>query len=383
MDLMKDIPFESPNAENETSKSNTSSTASNSSSPSSIHFRNQTIPISNHSLLVAMLKLDTLVSSYNKHKSTSKGKSKKFEDAFLDLLSGYDDANVIVTKEFKEMEGMKSGPAVDSKKQELQSISGFLNYQKTKLLMERNEQMLNALRSQSKSGGGHESKLYEIVHLYNALLQDARTVVSLPGGPVVVNEEGIVVPVEDDFVLEANAHILRFRALRCYYLGRLYSEQQQKYKEAIALFDHALELANEAAEELNACTSDDNDEKGTEMNLLVESMVDLEKEISGAKCRSEAYHYLCRMGKTPSSSSRGTRSLLDRLDDFDGGNESGGAEKYHLATVPPALQYIPCKPAFFDIALNHIEDLPVEQMNEIVEQNAPKSSSILGWFRRS
>ena len=251
-DLMKELHIDSsPSGEKEGSNMNTTTNAQ--SSTPSIQFRNQIVPISNHSLRVALLKLDTLISTHNKNKLTKAKdpkKVKKQELAFLDLLSGYDDANGIVSKEHKEMEGLKSGPAVDAKKRELESIRGFLTYQKLKLMMERKEQLVNDSVARAQGNESDTSKLDEITHLYDALLQDARTVAALPGGP---DDTG---GVEDDFLLEANAHILRFRALRCYYMGRIY-DAKQKHKEAIALFNHALELATEAAEELNACASSD------------------------------------------------------------------------------------------------------------------------------
>lgn len=366
LNLMKDLSIDG--LDNEKGISATS-TSTPSATTSSIEFRNQTVPISNNALRVALLKLDTLVST-NK-KNTSK-KSKKQELHFVNLLSGYDDAISIVSKEYKEMEGMKSGPAVDAKKRELESISGYLKFQKQKLFMERNELMVNELRSSKEEN----SKLDEITHLYDALLQDARTVASLPGGPVAEEEAA---PTEDDFLLEANAHILRFRALRCYYLGRLYSNKL-KYKEAITLFDHALTLASEAAEELNACATDDDSRN----MAMVESMVQLEKEITGAKCRVVAYAYLVRIGRMTSSSSSNSRSLLTRLDDFDGGDVQGGAAKYHLANVPLALQYMPCKPTFFDIAGNHVGELPEDQLKKAIEEypSGGRSSGLLGWFRR-
>lgn len=365
VELMKDVITDYPQAEEDSSTSATSS----SSAKFSIQFRDQTVPISNNALRVAMLKLNTLVATYRKNVSK---KSKKLDSAFVDLLSSYDDAVSIISKEQKEIKSMKSGPAVDAKKRELEGITGYLKFHKQKLLMERNERMVNELKSSRKE----DSKLdEEVAHLYEVLLQDARTVASLPGGL-----SGETESTEDDFLLEANAHILRYRALRCYYLGRLYSNKL-KYKEAVTLFDHAHSLAAEAAEELNACMNED---EPNVMDALVKGMTQLDREITGAKCRAQAHAYLTKTGKAhlSSHSQSSCRSLLERLDDFDGGSALEGPEKYRLADVPPTFKYIPCKPTFFDIAGNYVGELPDEELKQAVQKHcsASKSSRFLGWF---
>mmetsp|Transcript_32538 Transcript_32538/g.43257 ORF Transcript_32538/g.43257 Transcript_32538/m.43257 type:complete len:114 (+) Transcript_32538:1053-1394(+) len=77
------------------------------------------------------------------------------------------------------------------------------------------------------------------------------------------------------------------------------------------------------------------------------------------------------------------RSLLSRLDDFDSGGKT-----FHLVDVPPHLEPIPCKPTFFDIALNHVGEFPMEELQMFVDeyskekQEQQRSGGILGWFRR-
>ena len=89
-------------------------------------------------------------------------------------------------------------------------------------------------------------RVEEIAHLYDALLQDAKSIVSLPGGGSVEDGDNL----EDEFVLEANANVLRIRALRSYYIGRMYAaDTVAKYSEALALFAQAELLATEAAVE--------------------------------------------------------------------------------------------------------------------------------------
>ena len=93
---------------------------------------------------------------------------------------------------------MASGPAVNRKRRECISLLGYCQFEKLKLLMERNEHMVNSLRKSdfemvcSKQNSNPKGKkgylqddadakykrVEEITHLYDALLQNARTVVS-------------------------------------------------------------------------------------------------------------------------------------------------------------------------------------------------------------
>jgi hypothetical protein len=333
---------------------------------------------------LAFLKIDTCKQEW------TTGPSKNKDTKFLELLSAYDDCIDLVRKSVTEYEGMASGPAVNRKRRECVSLLGYCQFEKLKLLMDRNEQMVNMLRNSdfeivgSKEGtttGTNKKKGYyvqddadakykrveEITHLYDALLQNARTVVSVPGGMIEGDEEEL----EDEFVLEAKANVLRIRSLRCYYLGRMYAaDVVAKYTEALALYDQAMALAMEAAEEIAACQDMDRADE------LIDSMAALETEITGAKCRAEACAYLAKCGSSASSATTGA-TLLRRLDDFDSGGRS-----FRLANVPPALEPIACKPSFFDIAHNYVTDFLDDDLEFHVNAHKLQSKGFLNWFRK-
>lgn len=348
----------------------------------SVTFRGKTISIDEPNLKMALIqikntkeKLDTLMSS----SSSSSVKKKKVkasskDSTFMQLLNCYDDAISIVSKYLKDYEGMVSGPAVNEKRLECSLLLGYFKYYKIQLLMSRNEKMVNELRSgdqeiRSKVVGStrsndetmatsviHEDvdakykRVEEIAHLYDGLLQDAKAIVSLPG--IKLDEEE---DVEDEFILQANTNVLRIRALRCYYVGRMYAaDKVAKYGEALALFDQAALLASEAAEEIAAC------QEMEEADDLIKSMADLQNEINAVQVRTKASLFLASRGSDASSATSGL-TLLCRLDDFD----SGGVT-YRVADVPPSLKPIPCKPAFFDIANNYVNSFPTDALERHV-----------------
>jgi len=143
--------------------------------------------------------------------------------------------------------------------------------------------------------------------------------------------------VEDKFILEANTNELRIRALRCYYIDRMYAaETAGKDKEAPALFQQASVLAAEAAEEIAACQDMENS------NVFIEEMVELEDKIMAYKCRTKAFVYIASRGSGASTAISGMK-LLRRLDDFDAGEKS-----HRLTSVPVTLEPIAAKPFVFD-----------------------------------
>ncbi len=358
-----------------------------------VTFRGKIMSIDEPNLKMALIqitntkeKLDTLMSSSGKKK---KVKASSKESTFMQLLNCYDDATSIVSKYLKDYEGMVSGPAVNEKRLECSLLLGYFKYCKIQMLMSRNEKMVNELRSgdqekiKSKVVGGsndekkantviHEDvdakykRVEEIAHLYDGLLQDAKAIVSLPG--IKLDEEE---DVEDEFILQANANVLRIRALRCYYVGRMYAaDKVAKYGEALALFDQAALLASEAAEEIAAC------QEMEEADELIKSMADLQNEINAVQVRTKASSFLASRGSDASSATSGL-TLLCRLDDFD----SGGVT-YRVADVPPSLKPIPCKPAFFDIANNYINSFPTDALERhvLTTQGTTKNTRKGGFF---
>lgn len=380
-----------------------SRTKSNSGTMSQVHFRGKNVPVENKELKVVLLKiadkkidLQKINSQKSKRKQNGGDKNSRTNaDAkFMTLLSEYDDAAAIISADLNEYINMKSGPAVNSKRFDRECLLGYVKFEKLKLLMQRNEDMVNELRGKKLTLSANqknmntsqavnetsdhqqdieaEYKRYEqIAHLYDALMQDARSVANLPGGGdnfSAENEE--IDELEDEFVLEANANELRIRALRCYYLALMYSANVVgKYIEATALFDQASSLAHQAAEEIAACQDIENPD------ALIESMIELNEDIEKAKCKTEAHAYLANLGSAGATLSDSGKSLIHRLDDFDSGGKS-----HRLIDIPPTYETITCKPTFFDIANNYISDMPIDELKAHIENNKTQSRSLLGWF---
>jgi len=376
--------------------------ATSGSSMSQITFREIVVPVETKDLRMALLKIQDLKSEWEEEEK-ERGKKKQNDNTtgsspssssspddndggddakFMELLSGYDDAVSLVNKELKQLAALKSGPAVNAKKFQLVNLLGYSKYQKLKLVMGRNEELTNGIIQKCNEGDDDEGMtlkhLEEVAHLYDALLQDARAVASLPGGGSPDDFDGgettssssSAVVVEDEFYLEANANVLRLRSLRCYYLARMHaSPLVHKYSEAVALLDQAERLANEALEEIGACDQMENGD------ALLDSLEKVAAEMRGEKCRVLALSYLSK-----SSSIGSGKCLLQRLHDYN-----IPSSPKSIAHVPPKLEPMACKPSFFDVALNYVSEYPVDELERAMEEYngvEAASSGILGWFRR-
>ena len=343
-------------------------------SGSTIEFRENSIAIESKDLKMALLKVSDLEKEW-KEETTKNNASNSGDDArFMALLNGYDDVISLTNHESKQLANMKAGPAVNTKKFQFVNIMSYAKYQKLKLVMKRNEDMVNGiLKRKSKKKEVELKHMEEVTHLYDALLQDARAIALLPGGGSIDDFAGDASSpeVEDEFLLEAKANILRLRSLRCYYLARMHaSPLVGEYSKAVALLDQAELLAHEALEEIGAC---DQMEHRDEILERLEKVVE---EMKGDKCRVFAMSYLSKTGPSKSS-----LPLLARLHDYD-----IPANPLYLTDVPPKLQPILSRPSFFDVALNYVSEYPVEELERVLEahteQAGGSSTGLLGWFRR-
>lgn len=345
----------------------------------SISFRGMDISLEDATVRMVFIKIQNKEEVLDNLKKSNGAKANVKDAKLMELLNSYDDAIEIVEKLFGRYQDMASGPAVNMKRTEYSDLLGYCKFEKLKLVMNRNEKMVNNLRQRDRemdvtktsrkqiiSQDDADAKykiVEEIARLYDVLLQDARSATEFPGRA----EEDV----EDEFVLEANANVLRIRALRCYYIGRMYaSDIVAKYNEALALFDQASILATEAAEEIAACQDME------DADALIEGVASLESELTAAKCRTKACAYLASCDSGASTVTSGL-SLLGRLDDFDAGGKT-----HRLAHVPPTVLPVAAKPFFFDVANNYVKDFPMDEIEAYVTLTKPREKKgLLRWFR--
>lgn len=336
-----------------------------------IVFRDQELVLDNKDLRVLMLKFQSVQQEIKEEAQKENTTEAHKETQFLTALSILDDAIEVVQslEQGLSAKASSSGPAVQAKLEQYSLWRGYLQYTKTTKVMYHTENLMVATTM------GPSEK----VHVYDAVLQHAKSLLNLPRpSETAASEE------DDEFVLQAQANILRLRALKTYYMGWSYFTQLHKNGPALALLQHSSDLASRAEEEIAAC---DEDMPFSEEYLKQLDELPLESSIGAVKAamalsqRQQAR----KLQKATAGMSGGDaaapshlapittdRPLLLRLNDCD-----GGTLRAPIADLKPMP--LPCKPAFYDLAYGHALDThsSFDELEAFIYQHtkAPVSSA--------
>ena len=320
----------------------------------SIVFRDRELILDNKDLRVLLLKLQS-VEQEQKEEAEKESTPTQKETQFLTALSILDDATEVVQSLDQGLSKAASsgGPAVQAKLQQYALWRGYLQYNKTRKVMEHTENLLTIDSTECMGSA-------EKVHVYDAILQHAKSLLNLPqpedgsGGGGSANED-------DEFILQVQANILRLRALKTYHMGWCYYTQLFKYGPALALLEHSAKLSKRAQEEIAAC-----DEDMPHAEDYIQQLEDLPLESSSgaiqaamalqqrqhARKLQKAAGAAAANGEAPSRWQEPVttdRPLLLRLYEYDGGTPD--APIADLRPMP-----LPCKPVFYDLAYGHALD---------------------------
>ncbi|KAG7355568.1 RNA-binding signal recognition particle 68 [Nitzschia inconspicua] len=331
------------------------------SDDNAVIFRDQELVLESKQLRVLLLKLQSL-------DNETKDSSTDNETQFLTALSILDDALDVVHSLENGLSKLNSGPAVQAKLHQYALWKGYLQYTKTRKVMEHTESLLV---SESEEGGSPMGPA-EKAHVYDALLQHARSLLALPrpGQESPVSEE-------DEFALQVQANILRLRALKTFQMGWYYYTRLRKYAAAFALMEHSAHLCKRAQEEIAACDEDmpHCDEYLAELEGLPHQSAMAAIRAAHALQQRQHTRKLKSVGANDSSSAHlkpitTDRPLLLRLYDMDSG--SPDAPIAELRPIP-----LPCKPVFYDLAYNYAIDPSnsIDAVEDFVHEHTISRSS--------
>ncbi|MGH0168132.1 UNVERIFIED_CONTAM: hypothetical protein FKN15_062701, partial [Acipenser sinensis] len=274
------------------------------------------------------------------------------ERLYESLLSESRDAIQAVREELKA-DAKQRDRALDGetgKVSNLQYLHSYLTYIKLWTVVKRNESMARVLQAKLKEPQPDESKRgprpQDLIRLYDIILQSLAELPQLLG-------------MEDDnsFQKEVALKTLVYKAYRCFFIAQSYV-LVKKWSEALVLYQRVLKYAKEVQVQAKSCNSSlkdlpDVQELITEVNaetysLQAAAILDTEDS-----------------AETPSQSQevKDNKPLCDRLEAFHLDPSLVGKQP-NLVTFPPEFQPIPCKPLFFDLALNHVAFPPLDDKVE-------------------
>jgi signal recognition particle subunit SRP68 len=208
--------------------------------------------------------------------------------------------------------------------------------------------------------GGKKSRPQDISRLYEIILQNITELQQLNG---LENDK--------DYQKEIETLALAFKAFRCYYIA-VTLVNLKRWKEAVSMYERSTRYANDAIKF-----------KVNEFGLM-EELKKLVNTIEGSKFSAHAYSVLetdnqeetVLYGKTQKSS----KPLFERLDQYkeDTTLNSRNPNVYKLT---PEMEAIPCKPLFFDLALNFVEFPSLDDKVETAANKKAAGAGLTGFVK--
>jgi signal recognition particle subunit SRP68 len=257
-------------------------------------------------------------------------------------------------------------PSADGQVSGVQYLLSYLSYNRLKMTLERNLCLVAQSKQNMEDSGEKQAegvkkvRPQDISRLYEIILQNITELQQLNG-----------LEADKDYQKEMDTLAQAFKAFRCYYIA-VTLVNMKRWKEAVSMYERSMKYATEAVKfnvkEFNL---------GSDLKALV-------KMIEGSKFSAHAYSVLEADGQEETvlygKAQKSSKPLFERLDQYkeDPTLNSRNPNVYKLT---PEMEAIPCKPLFFDLALNFIEFPSLEDKVESPGKKGGQPAGISGFVR--
>ncbi|XP_017888148.1 signal recognition particle subunit SRP68 [Ceratina calcarata] len=249
--------------------------------------------------------------------ATNQAKIDLLEAHLIDCKDAISVVRDFYKNELKNKDSDKPSPS--------QHLITYLQYIRLSRTLERNLTLIKVAEESAKA------KPQDIVRLYEAALHNLVEISQLQD--------------DEEFAREQEAKTKAYRAFRCYYLAQSLANLH-RWREAMALYQRSGQHMNDALK-YGAVLPES----------LREALQTLETAIEGAKYAAHAHSVLEDEQEEEPESNKYTKTkkpLYERLQEYREDNALL-TKQPNVYKLPPAMQPIPCKPLFFDLAFNMIE----------------------------
>ncbi|XP_053309383.1 signal recognition particle subunit SRP68 [Spea bombifrons] len=327
---------------------------------SEVEWRGRTVPIKIDKVRIFLLGLPDTEAAIAQAED-EETKERLFESSLSECRDAIQGVREELKSEQRQREASIDGEA--GKVSNLQYLHSYLSYIKLSTAIRRNESMASALQKallkqpQAEEDGKRNPRPQDLIRLYDIILQNLAELTQLPG-------------LEEDqsFQKEIELKTFVYKAYRCFFIAQSYV-LVKKWSEALVLYDRVLKYAKEIQTKAGAA-------KKSLMELP--DVQELIKQVNSEKYSLQAAAILDSTDVpediSPSQVKDG-KPLSDRLDTFSV-DPTLVTKHANLVRFPPDFQPIPCKPLFFDLALNHVA-LP--SLEDKLEQKA--KSGLTGYIK--
>lgn len=327
-----------------------------------VTWQGKTVPIRNEKVRVFILRIQDQDQEIERQV--------QFDDkmeVFDNLLMECKDVLQVVKDELNsEMSAKKKN---ETNVSQLTFIKAYLQYLRLRLMIDRNLHMIDSLKERlpvlvgesKQTTKGKLSKPEDLIRLYDGVIQS-------------LTEMSQLSDLEDDNKLQEDiqAQLAAYKALRCYYIAQSY-HYSKKWIEAVGLYERVIKYVKDATDQLKACNN-------PLLNIIV-------NKIETTSHQAEGYKYSAHASSILESSdieggvnklTISDKVLLDRLETYQ--EFTSIPKKPHLVHFPPQPEPMPCKPLFFDLALNHVELPNLEHRLEKKKEVGGISGFVKGWM---
>uniref|UniRef100_A0A8C5GZC4 Signal recognition particle subunit SRP68 n=1 Tax=Gouania willdenowi TaxID=441366 RepID=A0A8C5GZC4_GOUWI len=296
---------------------------------SEVEWRGRAVPVKIDKARVFLLGL-----ADNEAAIAQASKEETKEHLYETLLAECRDTIQAVREELKTeaKQRERSSEGDSGKVSNLQFLHSYLTYIKLCTLVKRNESMAHTLQAKLKEPEADENKRgprpQDLIRLYDIILQSLAELSTLQG-------------LEDDhtFQKEVSLKTLVYKAYRCFFIAQSYV-LVKKWSEALVLYERVLKYAKEVQS------------KAKNLNNSLKDLPDVQELIHDVNAEKYSLQAAAILGEHTDETSE-VPPLCDRLETFRLDPTLVGKQP-NLVQFPPDFEPIPCKPLFFDLALNHV-----------------------------
>ncbi|XP_059176019.1 signal recognition particle subunit SRP68-like [Physella acuta] len=335
---------------------------------SEVTWRGRTVPVKVEAVRLFLLNMQDLNSELEAAESLDSRVS-----IYESILKQCIDAQQALRDTLQEDQVFKAavrGQPIEGKVSNQHYLHSYLMNIRLTTTIDRNlimvENMKQNLPENNPEEGRKITKPQDLVRLYDIIIQNLNEIPNLHG-------------IQDDPTIrsEIETAVLGYKAFRSYYIARSYASAK-KWKETVALYQRALDNCKKALEGFK------NQPQTPKLKSDIVELQELQQQISGQMYSCQAYSILDSSSAGEQSFStpvNDKRLLEDRLDEFIT-EKSLTSKKAILTRFPPDFEPIPCRPLFFDLALNHIEFPSLEDKLEQQKKTAGGglTGMVKGWL---
>ncbi|XP_019905424.1 signal recognition particle subunit SRP68 isoform X2 [Esox lucius] len=311
---------------------------------SEVEWRGRTVPVKIDKARIFLLGLGD-----NEAAIAQAANEETKERLYETLLAECRDTIQAVREELKTEAQRERSDDAGGKVSNLQFLHSYLTYIKLWTVVKRNESMAHVLQAKLKETQPDENKRgprpQDLIRLYDIILQSLTELSSLQG-------------LEEDhtFQKEVALKMLVYKAYRCFFIAQSYV-LVKKWSEALVLYERVLKYAKEVQS------------KAKSLNNSLKDLPDVQElitEVNAEKYSLQAAAILDTEDTPEAPTQQNVRDntpLCERLETFHLDPALVGKQP-NLVQFPPDFQPIPCKPLFFDLALNHVAFPPLDDKVE-------------------